>query len=94
MSELDEKEAALELEVLNCLFFIEPFSAILEETKLERPIAGDILKKLIRKKWVTPMVYDEVSKDYVRSYIYDGDRLDTYYYLATKEGLMHCHGYS
>lgn len=90
------KEAELEewreQEVLNCLFFVEPFAVIVQETGLERNIAADILKKLIRRKWVSPMKFDESQQDWVRSYIYDSDHMDDFRYLATREGLLHLHG--
>ncbi|MSQ79544.1 MAG: hypothetical protein EXR21_07705 [Flavobacteriaceae bacterium] len=77
-----------EFEILNCLYFVEPFSRILEETGIDRNIAADVLKDLIARKLVSPMRFDDDAKEYVRSYIYDGDHMDDYHYLATKEGLL------
>ncbi len=82
----------LEMDVLNCLYFVEPFETILEETGLSPAIAGDVLKILISKKWVTPMKFDEKEQEYIRSFIYDTDRMHDYRYMATKEGLMRHNG--
>lgn len=91
MSEKEEIDP-LEMEVLNCLYFVEPFQTILDETKIPRNIAADILKKLIAKKWVTAMQLDAEEKEFIRSFIYDTDKMDDYHYLATKEGLMKHNG--
>lgn len=82
--EIDE----IEYEVLNCLYFVEPFDKILEEVHHPAPVVGDVLKGLIRKKMVIAMRWDEPAGDYVRSFIYDTDNLHAYSYLATKEGLL------
>ncbi len=82
----------LEMDVLNCLYFVEPFETILEETGLSPAIAGDVLKILISKKWVTPMKFDETEQEYIRSFIYDTDHMNDYRYMATKEGLMRHNG--
>lgn len=81
----------IEYEVLNALYFVEPFQHILEECNAPAPIVGDVLKQLIHRKFVVPMKWDEMNQDYVRSFIYDSDDMDAYHYLATKEGLMAHH---
>lgn len=78
----------IEYEVLNCLYFVEPFDKILEEVKQPASIVGDVLKSLIHKKMVAAMLWDDERGDYLRSFIYDSDNLRAYSYLATKEGLL------
>lgn len=78
--------------IINCLYFVEPFEKIVEECGINRNIVADELKILISKKLVTPMKYDEVEQEYIRSFIYDTDHMDHYQYLATKDGLMAHHG--
>lgn len=75
-------------DILNCLYFVEPFEKIVEECKADRNIIGAELKELIAKRLVTPMRFDESKSEYVRSYIYDSDDLSAFHYLATKDGLL------
>lgn len=84
MYEIDE----VEFEVLNVLYFVEPFEKILEEVSFPNNIVADALKTLIHKKWVVAMKWDEGIQDYKRSFIYDSDNMHAYSYLATKEGLL------
>ncbi|GAB1449612.1 MAG: hypothetical protein LCH37_12060 [Bacteroidetes bacterium] len=78
----------LEWDILNCLYFVEPFSTLLEETGYPAPIVADGLKTLIHRKMVVPMRFDETKQEYLRTFYYDADNMDAYSYLATKEGLM------
>ncbi|MCE2740490.1 MAG: hypothetical protein LW669_03270 [Sphingobacteriales bacterium] len=84
MYDMDE----VEFEILNVLYFVEPFEKILEEVPYAANIVADVLKTLIHKKWVVAMKWDEVLQDYKRSFIYDSDNMHAYSYLATKEGLL------
>lgn len=38
------------------------------------------------------MKFDEKEQEYIRSFIYDTDRMHDYRYMATKEGLMRHNG--
>jgi hypothetical protein len=84
MNELSD----IEFDVLNALYFVEPFERIVEECSAPRAIVGDVLKQLIHKKYVVAMQWDETKTEYVRTYFYDSDNMDAYHYLATKEGLL------
>ena len=84
IAELDD----VEYEILNCLYFVEPFEKLLEELNFPSNIIADVLKTLIQKKLVVAMKWDEQSQDYKRSFIYDSDNMHAYSYLATKEGLL------
>jgi hypothetical protein len=78
----------LEFDILNCLYFVEPFEKILEEVSYSPAVVGDALKTLIHKKMVVAMKWDDEKQDYLRSFIYDSDNMHAYSYLATKEGLI------
>ncbi len=78
----------LEWDILNSVYFVEPFENILEEVRLPAPIVADGIKTLIHKKMIVAMRWDEEKMEYVRSFIYDSDNMKAYSYLATKEGLL------
>jgi hypothetical protein len=84
MRELTE----LEFDILNVLYFVEPFEKILEEVDSPANVVADSLKFLIDQKLVVPMRWDDESQNYLRSFIYDTDDMNAYRYLATKEGLI------
>jgi hypothetical protein len=78
----------VEYDILNALYFVEPFEKILEEVDAPENIVADGLKILIDQKMVAPMKWDEKTKEFIRSFIYDSDNMRAYHYLATKEGLI------
>lgn len=78
----------IEYDILNAIYFVEPFQNILDECKAPEKIVADVLKQLIAKKYVSPMQFDEAKQEFVRTYFYDSDDMRAYHYLATKEGLM------
>jgi len=78
----------IELDVLNCVYFVESFDKILEEVAAPSPVVADVIKTLIHKKMIVSMQWDEAKQDYVRSFIYDSDNMSAYAYLITKEGLL------
>lgn len=85
---MDSELSDIAHDILNCLYFVEPFDRIVEECGIDRNIVADELKQLIARRLVSPMRYDEVEKEYIRSFIYDSDNMNHYSYLATKDGLM------
>jgi len=82
--ELDD----IAFDILNCIYFVEPFDKILEEVNYPANIVADVLKSLIQRKLVVAMFWSEELQEYKRSFIYDADNMRAYSYLATKEGLM------
>lgn len=82
-----EELTPIEYDILNAVYFVEPFKHIVEECNEKPAIVADVLKILIHKKYIVPMRWDEEKTDYVRSFIYDTDDMNQYHYLATKEGL-------
>ncbi|MCZ2140980.1 MAG: hypothetical protein LC096_06260 [Bacteroidia bacterium] len=85
---MNEKLSDIEYEILDAIYFVEPFDKILSECNAPANIVADVLKQLIHKKYVVAMRFDEVEQEYVRSFIYDTDNMHAYAYLATKEGLL------
>ncbi len=78
----------IDYDILDVLYFVEPFEKILEEVAAPRKIVADCLKHLIAKKYVVAMRFDEEKQDYLKSFIYDSDDMNAYSYLATKEGML------
>lgn len=85
---MEQQLSEIEYEILDAIYFVEPFENILAECSAPANIVADVLKQLIHKKYVVAMRYDEAKEDYVRSFIYDSDNMNAYSYLATKEGLL------
>lgn len=85
---MEEQLTDIEYDILNAIYFVEPFENILAECKAPANIVADVLKQLIHKKYVVAMRFDEETQEYVRSFIYDSDNMHAYSYLATKEGLL------
>ncbi len=78
----------IDFDILNTLYFVEPFCKILEEVAAPPKIVADCLKHLIAKKYVVAMRFDEEKQDYIKSFIFDSDDMNAYSYLATKDGLL------
>lgn len=85
---MNEPLTSIEYDILNAVYFVEPFENILKECSEKEPVIADVLKQLIHKKYIVPMKWDESKSEYLRSFIYDSDNMRAYNYLATKEGLM------
>jgi hypothetical protein len=78
----------VEYDILNAVYFIEPFDKILEDVKYPENIVGDSLKFLITHKYISAMKWDGKRKEHVRSFFYDSDNMRAYSYLITREGLL------
>jgi hypothetical protein len=85
---MSDQLSDIEYDILNAIYFVEPFDTIKSECKAPEAIIADVLKQLIDKKYVTPMEFDEAKQVYIRTYFYDSDNMRAYFYLATKDGLM------
>lgn len=83
---------SLQYEILDKIYFVEPFNQILKEVNSPPNIIADELKNMIVKRWVQVLKYDNVLKDYVKTEIYDTDNLQDYFFLITKEGLLKHNG--
>lgn len=78
----------IEWQILDSLYFVEPFDKIVEEVNAPETIIADNLKQLIHKRYVVALVWSEEKKDYIKTYMYNTDNMREYHYLATKEGLL------
>ncbi len=77
----------IDYDILNAVYFVEPFDKILEEVEAPPKVVADCLKHLIDKKYISAMKWDEEKQEYIRSFIYDSDDMKAYRYMATKDGL-------
>jgi hypothetical protein len=82
-SELNE----VEYDILNAVYFVEHFDNIVAECKADRNVVADTLKSMIHKRWITPMKFDEKTKEYIGTHMYDSDNMGDYHYVATRLGL-------
>lgn len=76
----------LEFDVLDELYFVQPFSELVQSTQLEEDLLKKVLKKLIVKQFVKCLnnATDEIPADEV-DFDKDYRRM---VYLATKSGLL------
>ena len=77
----------LEKKILGSLLFTESFDAIVEEARENKYLVADILKDLIKNKYVSPMVFNEEKGEYQTSFMYDSDNMHAYHYQMTAKGL-------
>lgn len=75
-------------EILDQLYFVEPYSVLLQEVKLPEAILLRELMELIQKQYVQVMLFDEKLQDYVPTPFLERDSLANCYFVATKEGLL------
>lgn len=74
--------------ILDALYFVEPYSTLLEEVDAAPGVIAAELHTLIHRGYVQVMVFDEAAQDYVKTPFRDTDNLHAYRYLATKQGLL------
>tara|TARA_R110000796_G_scaffold74374_1_gene167188 strand:- start:149403 stop:149657 length:255 start_codon:yes stop_codon:yes gene_type:complete len=75
-----------EFDVLDELYFVQPFDAILEETGLAKEELKQVLSGLLNKGWVK--CYGDRQAEMPIALKDLGNNLNSYFYLATKEGLL------
>jgi hypothetical protein len=85
---MSEPLSDIEYDILNAIYFVEPFQTIKEECRAPEKVVADVLKQLIARKLVSPMQFDEEKQEYVRTYFHDSDNMHAFHYLATKDGLL------
>ena len=89
MEEMNE----IQFQILDSLYFVEPFDNILAEVKGTEPIVASELKSLIRLGWVQVMDFDTQLGDFKKTMFYDSDNMRAFSYLATKEGMLRHNGF-
>jgi len=78
----------IQYRILDCLYFVESFAHLQEEVKVPVSILKDELISLIKQGYVDILAFDPERSDYVHCSIYDLHQLESYYFVATREGLM------
>ncbi len=79
----------LEFEILDALYFVEPFETIVQEVSEKRlGVIIECLRKLIKKRFVQVMVFNEEKQEYLSTAFFDVDRMQDFRFLATKNGLL------
>jgi hypothetical protein len=76
----------LEFEVIDNLYFVQRFEALIKEVEIDEKIMQKILLDLFQKEWVKVMdmqTDEEISDTDVWTKNYSN-----YFYLATKKGLL------
>ena len=82
----------LQFDIIDCLYFVEPYTNIVEEVGKPEPHIRDELRTLIDRGYVNVLVFDEENADYNKTAIYDSDNMQDYFYLASKDGLLKHNG--
>lgn len=77
----------LEKKILGSLLFAESFETIIEEAKESEYLVADVLKWLIKNKYVSPMEQEEKTGEYKTTFMYDSDNMRAYHYCMTAKGL-------
>lgn len=77
----------LEKKILTSLLFVETFETIIEEARESEYLVADVLKWLIKNKYVSPMELNEETGEYKPTYMYDSDNMRAYRYQMTAKGL-------
>lgn len=90
---MNEEMNDVQFDILDSLYFVEPYAYILEEVSHPPAVVKDELRQMIDKGWVQVMRFDEEKGDYLRTSIYDADQMEDYAFLATKEGLLRHNGH-
>lgn len=83
----------LQFDIIDCLYFVEPYTNILEDVGKPEPVMRDELRTLIDRGYVNVLVFDETKGDYNKTVIFDSDNMQDYFYLASKDGLLKHNGF-
>lgn len=75
-----------EFDVLDELYFVQSFDTVLKETELAENDLNEVLTVLLNKGWVR--CYSDREAETPISNKQLGSNLTSYFYLATKEGLL------
>ena len=79
---------ALAMQLLEALYFVEPYQRLREELKVPEAVLKDELRRLISLGWIQVMQWDPKINDFVRSEIYDSHHLEAYAFVITHQGLL------
>ncbi|MFP4089682.1 MAG: hypothetical protein ACLFUB_11250 [Cyclobacteriaceae bacterium] len=82
----------LEFDVLDELYFVVSYQHIKEELALEDETLKTVLQQLLEKGWIR--CYLSASEEALEDEIDFENKYQTYYYLASKKGLLAHNGRS
>ncbi|MCX6189865.1 MAG: hypothetical protein NTW54_09765 [Bacteroidetes bacterium] len=78
----------LEFEILDALYFMEPFETIVKEVSEKRlGVVTECLRKLIKKRYVQVMEFNEAKQEFLSTPFFDFDHVEEFRFMATKTGL-------
>lgn len=83
----------LQFEILDNIYFVEPYQNILNDIDLPEPVIRAELRKMIGTGLVNVLEFNEEKGDYQKTRIYDTDNMQKYAYLASKDGLLKHNGF-
>jgi hypothetical protein len=76
----------LEFDVLDELYFVVPYQQIKEELELEDETLREVLRQLLDKGWIKCFL--SASEEALQDEIDFENKYQTYFYLASKKGLL------
>lgn len=76
----------IEFDVLDELYFVQPFAYLVDELEIDEFELRDVLSKLIDKGWVKCFV--SMQEEELSHQVKLEEKFKEYFYLATKAGLM------
>jgi len=88
LAAMNEELTDLQFEILDAIYFVEPYQNIIDEVEQTEPIIRDELRTMIDKGWINVLRFDEEKGDYEKTRIYDTDNMQNSAYLASKDGLL------
>ena len=77
-----------DLSLLDAVFFVSSFDAIVDESGFTETEVEQTLIALLKKEYIDQMSFDDMLKDYLVKDDHDLDRIRDYHYVATKKGLL------
>jgi uncharacterized protein YicC (UPF0701 family) len=80
----------LEFDVLDELYFVVSFHQLQEELEMNEQTLKEVLQSLFHKGWIKCFI--NISEEVVQEEIDFDNQYKTYFYLASKKGLLAHHG--
>lgn len=83
MKELDDE---IERLILEKCFHPESFEALISECNINEFVLADVLRTLIRKRWLWAL--EEEQGEWKRMFLYDKDKLRNYTFETSAQGIQ------
>ena len=78
----------LEFEIIEELYFVTSFTALLTNLSTEKQELKEALTTMVKQEWVTQLQYNITSKEFEKNSILNLEQFEECSYLATKKGLL------